>query len=46
MMLGSGALAQDVANGKVLYTQKFCAACHLADPTLNRDGILEGANDP
>jgi hypothetical protein len=46
MMLGSGAIAQNVANGKVLYTQKFCAACHLADPTLNRDGILSGANDP
>jgi hypothetical protein len=46
MMLGSTAVAQNAANGKELYTAKFCSACHLADPTFNRDGILAGANDP
>jgi hypothetical protein len=46
MILGSAAVAQNAANGKDLYTAKFCSFCHLADPTLNRDGILEGANDP
>jgi hypothetical protein len=46
MGLGSAAMAQDVVKGKQLYSDKLCAACHLPDPTFNRDNILSGANDP
>lgn len=46
MMFGSVALAQDAANGKLLYSEKLCNGCHLDDPTANFQGILEGANDP
>ncbi len=44
--VASLSMAQDVANGKALYSSKFCEACHLADVKRNRDGILAGANDP
>ncbi len=43
--LASLSMAQNVANGKALYTSKLCEACHLADVKRNRDGILAGAND-
>jgi hypothetical protein len=45
-MLGSAAVAQNAANGKLLYAAKSCALCHLSDPTINKDFILSGANDP
>lgn len=37
--------AQNVANGKALYTAKLCEACHLADVSRNISGILSAAND-
>ena len=45
MVLGSAAMAQSVANGKILYVQKACASsgCHEADPSRNANGTLTAA---
>ncbi|HET7865963.1 MAG TPA: choice-of-anchor D domain-containing protein, partial [Burkholderiaceae bacterium] len=47
MVLGSGAMAQSAANGKVLYVDKFCATsgCHGSDPSRNENNIRNGANN-
>jgi len=46
MALGSPALAQSVANGKTLYDQSFCSACHGDNPGANLNSIRNGANNP
>lgn len=42
---GTPALAADAGRGKLLYPGA-CASCHGADPTRNRDSVLNGANRP
>lgn len=48
MALGSAALAQSAANGKVLYESNdtFCFVCHGRDPNGNFQSIKNGANNP
>jgi len=48
MVLGSAALAQSAANGKILYesTDSLCFVCHGQDPNLNAQSIKNGANNP
>jgi MYXO-CTERM domain-containing protein len=48
MVLGSAALAQSAASGKVLYVDKGCSTsgCHEADPSGNANNIRNGANNP
>jgi cytochrome c2 len=46
MLLGPVALAQNAVNGRKLYEQSFCSACHDADPSGNRNNVRNGANNP
>lgn len=48
MALGAGAMAQNAANGKVLYESNdtFCFVCHGRDPNGNAQSIKNGANNP
>jgi len=44
LLLASGAQAADPAHGMTVY-QTYCSGCHLADPKLNANKILNGANN-
>jgi hypothetical protein len=44
-MLATGAHAADPAHGTTVY-QTNCTGCHTADPKLNVNKILNGANSP
>jgi hypothetical protein len=48
MVLGSAALAQSAANGKILYdsTDTLCFVCHGRDPNGNFQSVKNGANNP